>query len=235
METKNTLTLPAIIIAIALVVAAICLTTGLFSIQNEQRTVTVRGLAEHEYDADFAVWPLAFSVSGNDLLDVQQEVTAKLQIVHAYLAKYGFTESEITVKEPSVTDAAANIYSQNEARFRYISESTVFVRSSNVAAVRKALSNSLDLIGDGIALKSDYDSRVSYLFTKLNTVKPQMIAEATQNAREAAEQFARDSGSKVGKIQSATQGFFSIEDASPGLPQKKTVRVVTTVEYLLKD
>ena len=62
-----------------------------------------------------------------------------------------------------------------------------------------------------------------------------MIEEATKNARVAAEQFARDSGSKVGKIQTASQGLFSIENAAPGLDYKKNVRVVTTVVYSLKD
>ena len=83
-------------------------------------------------------------------------------------------------------------------------------------------------------MNQDYDSKVSYEFTKLNDIKPEMIAEATKNARTAAEQFARDSNSKVGKIKKASQGLFTIQDAAAGLEDKKNVRVVNTVEYLLK-
>ncbi len=223
------------IIGMAIVIAAALISYGLFNVTATDRTVSVRGLSEHEYDADFAVWPIKFSVSGDDLAIVQRDLTSQLAIVSSYLDQFGFSDDEITIKEPSVTDALSNYYSASDAPFRYIAEITVFVRSSNVDAVKEALSSSLDLIGQGVAVRSEYDSRVQYLFTKLNDVKPQMIAEATENAREAAEQFAEDSGSKVGKIATATQGLFSIEDASPGLPEKKTVRVVTTVEYFLKD
>ncbi len=232
---QNQLFAPLAIIALSIIVASAFIAFGLFNVTATDRTVTVRGLSEHEYDADFAVWPIKFSVSGDDLSIVRDEITDKLTLVSLYLDRFGFTEDEITIKEPSVTDALSNYYSANDAPFRYIAEITVFVRSSNVSAVKEALSSSLDLIGQGVALRSEYDSRVQYLFTKLNDVKPLMIAEATENAREAAEQFAVDSGSEVGKIVSASQGLFSIEDASPGLPEKKTVRVVTTVEYFLKD
>ena len=100
--------------------------------------------------------------------------------------------------------------------------------------MKSAYADSLELVSAGIAVNQDYDSKVSYEFTKLNDIKPEMIAEATKNARTAAEQFAHDSNSKVGKIKKATQGLFTIEDAAVGLEDKKSVRVVNTVEYLLK-
>ena len=78
-------------------------------------------------------------------------------------------------------------------------------------------------------------SRTQYLFTQLEAIKPEMIAEATRDARRAAEQFAHDSGSRVGAIRTAQQGYFSIEDRDAFSPEKKRVRVVTTVQYLLED
>ena len=144
--------------------------------------------------------------------------------------------TDYTVNAPAITDTSVNPYMDNDkARFTYIAKQVILVRSSNVSAVKKAQSESLDLIGQGIAVTQDYDSKVLYDFTGLNAIKPDMIAEATKNARLAAEQFARDSGSKVGKIKTATQGLFSIENAATGLEEKKTVRVVTTVVYLLND
>lgn len=123
---------------------------------------------------------------------------------------------------------------KNQVRYTYIAETVVLVRSSKVEQVKKAQGDSLKLMSDGIAVSKDYKSKISFEFTKLNDIKPQMIAEATKNARTAAEQFARDSGSKVGKIKRASQGLFSIEDAAADLSERKTIRVVTTVEYLLK-
>ena len=123
---------------------------------------------------------------------------------------------------------------KNQVRYTYIAETVVLVRSSKVEQVKKAQSDSLKLMSDGIAVSKDYKSKISFEFTKLNDIKPQMIAEATKNARTAAEQFARDSESKVGKIKRASQGLFSIEDAAADLSERKIIRVVTTVEYLLK-
>ena len=101
--------------------------------------------------------------------------------------------------------------------------------------VKKANANTLELLGKGVSVSSDYDNKVGYEFTGLNEIKPEMIATATKNARLAAEQFARDSGSEVGKIITATQGLFSIESAAVGLEEKKNVRVVTTIVYSLND
>ena len=117
----------------------------------------------------------------------------------------------------------------------YVAKQTVLVRSQKVASVKKASEDTLELVGKGISVRSDYDSKVNYEFNGLNQIKPEMIALATENAREAAEQFAHDSHSKVGKILSASQGLFSIEDAAPGLEELKHVRVVTTVVYALAD
>ena len=129
-----------------------------------------------------------------------------------------------------------HIYLDSTRRtFDYIAKQPILVRSGNVSAVKQASSQTLKLIGQGISIVSDYDNKVTYEFTGLNKIKPEMIAQATENARLAAEQFAHDSKSKVGKIMTATQGLFSIEDAAIGLEDKKNIRVVTTVVYSLKD
>ena len=93
-----------------------------------------------------------------------------------------------------------------------------------------------ELLKQGIAISAnDYDTRVQYEFTSLNKIKPQMIEEATKNAREAAEKFAKDSDSKLGKIKNASQGLFTIEDRDPSTPYIKKVRVVTSVDFFLEN
>ncbi|MFA6352106.1 MAG: SIMPL domain-containing protein, partial [Bacteroidales bacterium] len=118
--------------------------------------------------------------------------------------------------------------------YRYVGRAQMTVRTDQIDRMTKAITRLTDLVGKGIALNQDqYMSQVQYLFTELNSIKPQMIEEATKNAREAAEKFAIDSDSKVGKIKRATQGMFSINDRDMNTPYRKIVRVVTTVEYYL--
>jgi hypothetical protein len=125
--------------------------------------------------------------------------------------------------------------SGEEEPFRYSAQATVLVRSSDVETVRTAMERSLELQGRGVAVARNYESQSQFIYTALNEIKPEMIAEATRNAREAARQFAEDSGSEVGKIMRATQGLFTIEDVDSSMPHRKIVRVVTTVDFLLTD
>ena len=215
--------------------AAVILAVGLANIITPERSVSVRGLAEREVDADLAVWNMSFSMGENSLESMQKSILEKTEVIKKYLIKHGLDESDFTVKPAAITDNSLNSYmDQTKITYKFVAQQTILVRSGKIEAVKSAYADSLELVSAGIAVSQDYDSKVSYEFTKLNDIKPEMIAEATKNARTAAEQFAHDSNSKVGKIKKATQGLFTIEDAAVGLEDKKSVRVVNTVEYLLK-
>ena len=215
--------------------AAVILAVGLANIITPERSVSVRGLAEREVDADLAVWNMSFSMGENSLEAMQKSILEKTEVIKKYLIKHGLEESDFTVKPAAITDNSLNSYmDQTKITYKFVAQQTILVRSGKIEAVKSAYADSLELVSAGIAVSQDYDSKVSYEFTKLNDIKPEMIAEATKNARTAAEQFAHDSNSKVGKIKKATQGLFTIEDAAVGLEDKKNVRVVNTVEYLLK-
>lgn len=215
--------------------AAVILAVGLANIITPERSVSVRGLAEREVDADLAVWNMSFSMGENSLESMQKSILEKTEVIKKYLIKHGLEESDFTVKPAAITDNSLNSYmDQTKITYKFVAQQTILVRSGKIEAVKSAYADSLELVSAGIAVNQDYDSKVSYEFTKLNDIKPEMIAEATKNARTAAEQFAHDSNSKVGKIKKATQGLFTIEDAAVGLEDKKSVRVVNTVEYLLK-
>ena len=240
--TKNIVL--GIVIGIAVVLSAVIIAggfgkiaSGFGAIAKPDRIVSVRGLAEREVDADLAVWPLSFTLGGDNLQELQKEIVDKIAIASEYLKKYELTEADFTVQAPSLTDTilSMNYSSDEKAKYRYIAKQTILVRSSKVAAVKTAQEHSLDLISQNIVVSRDWESKVLYEYTSLNSIKPEMIGEATKNARAAAEQFANDSGSAVGKIKTATQGWFSIDDAAPGLEERKKVRVVTTVEYILTD
>lgn len=220
--------------AIAFLLGCGILAIGMSNIIKNKRTVSVRGLAEKEVDADLAVWNLSFSVGTNYLPDLQNSLVQKTKIVEEFLQSHSLTKEDYTILSPSITDTRMNSYNENRV-FDYIGKQTILIRSKNIHAVKEASEDTISLLGKDVTISKGWDENVSYYFNGLNEIKPQMIEEATQNARKAAEQFAHDSKSKVGKISSASQGLFSIEDAAPGLEYKKNVRVVTTVIYFLAD
>ena len=225
-----------ITISISLILSSIILAFGISKISQDNRTVSVRGLAEQEVDADLAVWKMSYSIGQNDLSLLQKNLDSNNKIIIDFLNQYNLSQEEISVLAPEINDVTTNIYLDTTRRaFNYVVKQSILIRSSKIQNVMEASKNTTELLGKGIAISSDYDNKVNYYFNGLNQIKPKMIEEATKNARVAAEQFARDSGSKVGKIQTASQGLFSIEDAAPGLDYKKNVRVVTTVVYSLKD
>lgn len=202
-----------------------------------ERTVTVKGLSEREFEADIVIWPIQFTEAGNELEALYGSVEASTQKIRDFLSGNGINPDEITFSSPSITDKSAQQYGDNSrAEFRYTTIQTVTVYSKNIAAVRAVMGKLSELGKQGIVFTGDnYQSQTEYLFTRLNEVKPEMIEEATRQAREVAEKFAADSQSTLGKIKNASQGQFSINDRDKNNPHIKTVRVVSTVEYYLSD
>jgi len=212
-----------------------------YQTQHENRTVTVKGLAEKNVKADLAIWKIKFKTTGNDLSVLQTQMTNNLQSIKTYLQKSGFKNDEIITGRMNTNDLMTNPYRDAKAEeSRYILDQTVTVRTVNVDGTESALREIGSLVAQGIIFDNqDYSSPVSYLFTGLNQIKPQMLEEATQNARQAAEEFAKSSGSTVGKIKTANQGIFSIlpREQIPGANEaeqiEKTIRVVSTIVYYL--
>lgn len=201
------------------------------------RSVTVKGLSEHEYTADIVIWPIQFSVASNDLESLYHSIEASTIKIKGFLDANGVSRDEITFSSPAITDKSAQQYGGNaKPEFRYTAFQSVTVYSKNIATVRPLMSSLSELGKQGIVFTGqDYQSQTEYLFTRLNEVKPTMIEEATRQAREVAEKFAEDSGSQLGKIKKASQGQFSISARDKNNPHIKKVRVVSTVEYYLTD
>lgn len=226
----------SIIISCAVILASIFLAFGMSKIMKESRTVTVRGLCEQEVDADMAVWKVSFSVLADTLQPLQKNLQENTAILITYLNEHNLTDDDFSILAPEITDTSLNLYiDRSNTLSRYVAKQSILIRSKKVKDVSKAYAETQSLLTNGLALNSDYDNKITYEFNGLNEIKPQMIAAATENARMAAEQFAHDSKSRVGKIQNASQGLFSIEDAATGLEERKRIRVVTTVVYTLID
>lgn len=231
----------------ALLVAFGLLSAGFFpgyyyyKTKMEANFVTVKGLAEMNVKADLAVWKIKFVTTNNDLLAAQQEIARQKSAIVAFLQKKGLQTSEISEGRVETNDLMANPYrSSNDMTSRYILSQVITVRSVNVDTVEQALRDNGELVAAGIIFDSQsYGSPVSYIFTKLNDIKPQMLEEATKNAAEAAAEFAKSSNSRVGRIRTANQGVFSIlpaeetPDAMQSQQINKKVRVVSTIQYWL--
>ncbi len=225
-------------ISLGIIIASYLVSDALVKLRAANRFVTVKGLAEQEVDADLAIWPISFEDADNDLSLLYQRLGAKRDTITKFLLNGGLPKEDISFLPPQVMDFQAHKYAYDRGSrpLRYRVETTILVRTENVPLIKKLMEQSTELINQGIVImQADYQRSTEFLFNGLNAIKPAMIEEATKNARKAAEKFAKDSGSKVGKIRTARQGLFTITNRDNNSPDRKKIRVVTTVEYFLVD
>lgn len=211
-----------------------------------ERYVTVKGLVERNVTADLALWTISYTASGPDLNSSNDKLQQDQQIVVAFAQAHGFDPGEVQIQPTTVTDGFANAYQGNrpDPSQRYIVKGGIQIRSIKVGKVQQASQDTGDLVKQGVALGENYPQAPQYFFTKLNEIRPSMLADATRSARAVAEQFAADSHSQLGPIRRANQGVFQISsrDASGDQAQgdeqnsaEKKVRLVSTVDYYLLD
>ncbi|HPW90322.1 MAG TPA: SIMPL domain-containing protein [Paludibacteraceae bacterium] len=226
----------ATILAVGFIILGFLLKASVDNLSKRDRYVSVKGLSEMEFPADKVTCPLVFKEIGDDLLTIHTNINTKNATIVTFLKSKGIDEKDITIAAPEIIDLQAERYGVERPPYRYNVTSVITITSSDVPKIKALITQQSELLKKGIAIISgDYRYQINYEFTKLNNVKPQMIEEATKNARAAAEKFALDSDSKLGKIKKANQGQFSITDRDSNTPDIKRVRVVTTVDYYLED
>ncbi len=236
------LIIAGLLIAAGIAFAAIEFSQAYVNARTVVREVTVKGLAERDVKADLVLWPLAFTTTDDDLTVALKKIDTDEQRVRAFLTGGGIAENGISVQQFQVIDQLAQQYRSGPIQSRYIVSQTLLVRSADVDKVEMLAQQVGKLVEAGVILTNEGGgSGPNYLFTKLNEIKPAMLAEALAQAREGAAKFAEDSGASVGSIRRAYQGVFQIlpRDSAPGLYEpgqiNKTVRVVSTVDYALVD
>lgn len=220
-------------VILGLVVLALMMPLSVKVFRSSERVVAEKGLCEMDVPADKVIWPLSFKVVGNDISQLYTENAEKCAAVLEFLKEGGIPEADITTALPKISDKFAQEYGGNDRAFRYVLTQVITVCSTNVPKALELMKGQSSLIARDIVFQNDWDCQTRFLFEGLNEIKPKMIEEATRNAREVALKFAKDSGSRLGKIKSASQGTFSIEDRDPSTPEVKKVRVVTNVTYYL--
>jgi hypothetical protein len=229
----------ALILALGFVLSGWFVQQGLKTFRMSDRVVSVKGLSERDVEADLAVWTLSHTGTGNELTVVQDQIESNGEIIKGFLKEAGFTDEEVLAEPLQAQDLLAQAYRpEGVEQGRYIITQLITVRSNDMAKVDKALANMGSLLRKGVALSNS--TPPTYMFTKLNDIKPQMLAEAVKNGRQSAQEFAADSGQKVGGIKNAYQGMFQILPRDPIAyvseqnQRFKTVRVVSTLDFFLE-
>lgn len=227
------------IVAALIIAAGICLLglfikSGLDNFTYKDRAVTVRGLAEREVKANRVTWPLVYQGNADDLQSLYNDVNVNTAKIVEFLTNNGVDPNEISVTAPEVSDNRRSSYNYRVPNFSV--RCVVVVSSANVDHVTALINKQSELMKMGVAvIANNWENQISYEYTDLNKIKPEMVAEATKNAREAAVKFAEDSESKLGKIKTASQGQFTIEDRDQYTPYIKKVRVVSSITYYIQD
>ncbi len=236
-------TIGAAVLALGIALGGWFVGEGFVKGRTADRYVTVKGISERDVEADIALWALGFVATDNDLAQAQARIQENRTQVMDFLVRHQIAAESVRIQGLEVTDTLADPYRNNQNKSRYIVSMTLMVRSEQPELIERASQAVGELVQAGVVLSSSGGAArgPTYLYTGLSTLKPEMIAEATANARRAAEQFARDSGNRVGDIRRANQGIFVIlaRDRARGMDEGsqryKTVRVVSTVQYLVAD
>lgn len=247
----------SLVIALGILGGGYFLGEGIAHRNAAERVASVKGLSEKEVPASLGIWNLKLSAQANTLDDLEKKLKADMENTTAFLKSQGFSEQEIFVQPPDVNDNHRNAdFMTNRANAkkqqsqlaqkgmmetaeleaisavlnipRYEATQNMVIRSTKVDKIKPAMASLVQLLGKGIELSSD---KAQFIYEKLNDIKPEMIAEATRNSRIAAENFARDSHSKLGGLVRASQGWFNVSDRDEATPEIKVVRVIVDVDY----
>jgi uncharacterized protein len=227
----------ALIVAVGFAVMGFFIGEGLRNIRSTDRYVNVRGLSEREVTADTAKLSIHMERTGSAPATIFPTIVETQGRVLAFLAEEGIKEGEIETGQWTTTRTSAQDLKNDPSLPRYSVSGVINVTTRNIEAMQSAYRkiNDLRVKTNGGVTESD----VAYSFTGVGKLRAEMIAAATQDARNAAAQFAMDSGSKVGSIRNASQGIFQVtapgQDSDDVQSVRKNVRVVTTVDYELKD
>jgi hypothetical protein len=224
-KNNNTLLLGTIIGIVILIFSLVFLISAK-SFSDQGSYVEVKGLSEKIVKSDTAIWTLNFDIKSNDVEALYSDIERSTSAIKNFLKEKGFEDAEINV-------APINVYQDTyrDAVFRYNSTNQLSVYTNKVDLVKSASKDTLSLVKKGVTLNQN---SISFEFSDINSVKPEMLAESIKNAKDTANQFAKEAGSSLGSVSRGNQGVFDISDKDPGSPEYKKIRVVSTLRFLLR-
>ncbi len=228
--------LSPIILALGILGAGVSVSNAISNFRDFDRYVEVKGLEEKIVKSNLATWQLSFTTSGEDLKQLYTNVSRAQDTIIKFLMKQGFKTEEILKQQITITDNKNQSYNQNNTQPHYTANAGIVLVSDKVDLVNEATQKTDELVQSEIILNNSF---ARYSYTNLNSIKVDMLNKATENARNAALSFAKNSHSQLGKIKNANQGQFSIgaadgSDSFDASSIMKKVRVVTSVQFFLK-
>ncbi len=228
---KLAVVVSSLLLAVGISVGGFFIGEGVSNRNSGRRIISVKGLSEREVPASVAVWSVGYGATGNDLDAINKKLSDSTKTVLAFLKGAGFDEKDMAVQPPALHDASMEPRDKDTPpppeRFR--ADQSVLLRTAKVDLIKPALASASTLMVNGVLLTGG--SQPNYIYNQLNEIKPGMIQEATKNARIAADQFSRDSQTRLGKLRNASQGWFQVENRDAATPERKAVRVIVDVDY----
>lgn len=233
-QQSGTGLLGSVVLAAGVVVAGFLLSAAVKDFRKYDQFIEVRGLAEEVVKSDKASWNMSFSVADETPQAAGQAWTQQRDKLEAMVLAMGFEAADIRRQPMNVYENSNPNGGFVEPGKRWRAQGGIVLETGKVDEVEQATLKTEVFLNENIVLESSY---VQFHFTDLNSIKPRMLKAATENAKEAAQTFAADSGVTVGALKTATQGLFSIsaplsEYGGENTLMKK-VRVVTRVQYLV--
>ena len=197
-------------IAAATIVSSMILSQGFLKVMKFTREqISVTGSAQKNIISDYVVWTASFSKRDADLATAYKKLKEDLEKVGKYLVSKGVNEKEIIIDQI----AMKTVYKKNEKGNDtndvqdYILTQSIKVKSGEVDMITQLSRTSTELLGQGMEFSS---GAPEYSYTKLDELKIEMLAKATQNAKQRAENMTRATGNKIGFMRSAKMGVFQI-------------------------
>ncbi|TNJ44538.1 SIMPL domain-containing protein [Tamlana fucoidanivorans] len=202
----------AIIFAVAIITAAFIFGNAVVNRNQKDGTIAVTGLGKTDFTSDLIVWEAKFSQSNLSLKDGYSKLKQDRITILEYLKANGLPDSVIVFSAVETKKNTKPNYSENgkylgETFIGYTLMQTVHVDSKAVELVETISREVTDLLNKGIQL---YSIAPRYYYTKLEDLKIEMIAQATENANLRAKRIAENSGAKLNDLVSANMGIFQI-------------------------
>ena len=197
-------------IAAATIISSVILSQGVLKVMKFTREqITVTGSAQKDIESDLIVWKMALSRRDAGLKAAYALLKSDLEKVRAYLASKGVADSEYVVSPVGTT----TLYKKNEKGYDtneiegYVLSQTIEVKSKYVDKTTQVSREATELIDQGVEVES---YAPEYFYTKLDELKIEMLARATENAKERAVKMVNATGNRIGFMRSAKMGVFQI-------------------------
>jgi len=209
------------LIAIAFVIGSIAIGHGIRD-RNQSNVIVVTGSAKKRIVSDYVIWNLSVTSQQASATDAAKELAGWTTAIRSFLNREGVQGTEVSV-QPISTEAVSRQGHVTGYRLTRSFE----VRSARVKEITAVADHSAQLLGQGLPLSADPPQ---YVYTKLPTLRPQLLAEATKDAQTRARVIVKATGANLGKLHGVDVGVFQVTSPNSTQVEDYGVYDTSTVE-----